>query len=65
VVDRRPLAVIIGRDIMNQRLIKVYDRHLYNYLGQRNIWPIEDWDEFPVFYLDTKELRTAMENYRI
>lgn len=47
------------------RLVKVSNRLMQNYLGSKKIWPIEDNDDGPAFYLDTEELRAAMESYKI
>lgn len=48
-----------------QRLIRVTNRHIQNYLGAKKIWPIEDCDDGPVFYLDTEEVRSAIQSYEI
>lgn len=47
------------------RTIVVTNRHIQNYLGQKKIWPIEDYDDSPAVYLNTKELRAALESYNI
>ncbi len=48
-----------------KRLVRVSNRHIQNYLGERKIWPVEEEDNGPAFYLDTKELRAAIESYDI
>lgn len=48
-----------------KRTIVITNRHIQNYLGQKKIWPIEDYDGFPAVYLNTKELRAALEDYNI
>ena len=48
-----------------QRTVRVTNRHIQNYLGAKGIWPIEDLDDGPVFYLATEELRAAIESYDI
>ena len=48
-----------------KKLVRVTNRHIQNYLGARNIWPVEEENDGPAFYLDTKELRAAMESYDI
>lgn len=48
-----------------KKLVRVTNRHIQNYLGARKIWPVEEEDNGPAFYLDTKELRAAMESYEI
>lgn len=50
---------------MKQRTIRVTNRQIYNYLGAKGIWPIEDCDDGPVFYLATEEVRAAIESYEI
>ena len=50
---------------MKQKLVRISNENIYNYLGLRKIWPVEDWDRGPVFYLDTKQLRAALEDYEI
>ena len=47
------------------RTIKITNRHIQNYLGQRKIWPIEDFDDGPAIYLATKEVRAAIESFEI
>lgn len=48
-----------------KKLVRVSNRHIQNYLGARKIWPVEEEDDGPAFYLDTKELRAAIESYEI
>ena len=50
---------------MKKKLTRITNRHIQNYLGQRKIWPVEDWDDGPAFYLDTEELRAALEAFEI
>lgn len=50
---------------MKKKLVRVTNRHIQNYLGQRKIWPVEEEDDGPAFYLATKELRAAIESYEI
>lgn len=39
---------------------------LQNFLGERNIWPVdEDWYSNKVGYEPTKEVKDAMESYHI
>lgn len=49
----------------NKRLTRITNRHMQNYLGERKIWPVEEEDDGPAFYLPTKELRAAIESYEI
>lgn len=51
--------------VKKQRTIRITNRHIQNYLGERKIWPIEDWGDGPAIYLATEELRTALESYNI
>lgn len=48
-----------------KKTIVITNRHIQNYLGQRKIWPIEDYDDSPAVYLNTEELRAALESYNI
>lgn len=50
---------------MKKKLTRITNRHLQNYLGERKIWPVEDYDDGPAFYLATEELRAAIESYKI
>lgn len=50
---------------MKKKLTRVTNRYIQNYLGQKNIWPVEDNDDGPAFYLSTEELRAAIESYEI
>lgn len=49
----------------NKRLTRITNIHMQNYLGAKNIWPVEDYDDGPAFYLPTEELRAAIESYEI
>lgn len=50
---------------MKKKLTRITNRDIQNYLGQKNIWPVEDYDDGPAFYLSTEELRAAIESYEI
>lgn len=50
---------------MKKKLVRVTNRHIQNYLGSKNIWPVKEVDDQLAFYLDTKELRAAIESYDI
>lgn len=53
------------KKMKKKRLVRVSNRHIQNYLGAKKIWPVEEEDDGPAFYLDTKELRAAIESYEI
>lgn len=48
-----------------KKLVRVTNRHMQNYLGAKKIWPVEEEDDGPAFYLATEELRAAIESYEI
>ena len=50
---------------MKKNLVRVTNRHIQNYLGAKNIWPVEEYEDGPAFYLATKELRAAIESFEI
>lgn len=50
---------------MKKKLTRITNRYIQNYLGQKNIWPVEDNDDGPAFYLSTEELRAAIESFEI
>ena len=50
---------------MKKKLVRVSNRHIQNYLGAKKIRPVEQEYIGPAFYLDTTELRAAIESYEI
>lgn len=50
---------------MKRRTKRISNRLIQNYLGERNIWPIEEDDRGFAFYLVTEELRAALLSYEI
>lgn len=49
-----------------RNLIWTVDVRLQNFLGERNIWPVEeDYYSNKVGYEPTKEVKDAMESYHI
>lgn len=48
-----------------KRLVRITNRLIQNYLGERKIWPVKEIDDSLAFYLDTEELRAAMTSYDI
>lgn len=48
-----------------KRLVRVTNRNMQNYLGAKKIWPVEEEEDGPAFYLATEELRAAIESYEI
>ncbi len=50
---------------MKNKLVKVTNKHIQNYLGEKKIWPVKEIDDSLVFYLNTKELQAALDSYEI
>ena len=50
---------------MKKKLVRITNRHIQNYLGERKIWPVKEIDDSLAFYLATEELRAALDSYDI
>lgn len=45
--------------------VVIKKRHIQNYLGYRNIWPIRETDDGRAIYLKSPKLLNALDSYDI